>query len=79
MSIVKPIRAGEAASNVSYDRLSFHRLKSSFPALSSKLLIIHSMSGRRHNGIMFSDETEMKIYDKGWRRRASVYITPGGT
>jgi len=38
--------------------------KSSVTALSSKLLIIHSMSGRRHNGIMCSDKTEMMIYDK---------------
>ena len=54
MSIVKPIRAGEPASNVSYDRLSLQKLKSSVTALSSKLLIIHNMctSRRRHNGIV---------------------------
>jgi len=70
MSIVKPIRAGESASNVSQDTLSLHKLKISVTALSSKLLITPGMSGRRHNCIMCSDKTDMKIYDKIWQRRA---------
>jgi len=47
VSIVKPIRAGEPASNVSHERLSLRKLKSSVTELSSKLLIIQSVSGRR--------------------------------
>lgn len=64
MSIVKPTGAGEPASNVSYDRLSHHKLKSSATALSGR------PSGRRHSGIVFSDKMKMKICDKGWQRRA---------
>jgi len=75
MSIVKQIRAGEPASTVSYQTLSLHELKSSVTALSSKLLIIHSMWGRRHSGIMCPDKTEMMIYDKVWQRRAGVHAT----